>query len=62
MKKFSLILFFILAAGIFGPGFFAIPAQAQEAGKRSDETAECEEQKMGSEEKKGEIKSGEQQP
>jgi predicted porin len=33
MKKFSLILFLILAAGIIGPGFFAIPAQAQDAGK-----------------------------
>jgi len=33
MKKFSLIYFLILAAGIFSPGFFAIPAQAQNAGK-----------------------------
>ena len=33
-----------------------------EAGKESDETADGEQQKMGSEEKKAKIKSGEQQP
>jgi hypothetical protein len=38
------------------------PETGSEAGKISDETAEVEQQKMGSEEKKSEIKSGEQQP
>ena len=33
-----------------------------EAGKRSDETADGEQQKMGGEEKKSETESGEQQP
>ena len=33
-----------------------------EASKRSDETADGEQQKTGSEKKKSEIKSGEQQP
>ena len=38
------------------------PETGSEASKRSDETAEGEQQKMDSEEKKTEIKSGEQQP
>jgi hypothetical protein len=38
------------------------PETGSEASKISDETAEVEQQKMGSEEKKSEIKSGEQQP
>ena len=38
------------------------PETGSEASKRSDETAEGEQQKMDSEEKKAEIKSGEQQP
>ncbi len=38
------------------------PETGGEAGKRSDETADGQQQKMGSEEKKTEIKSGEQQP
>ena len=38
------------------------PETGSEAGKRSDETADGEQQKMGSEEKKEETKSGEQQP
>lgn len=38
------------------------PETGGEASKRSDETAESEQQKMGSEEKKTEIKSGEKQP
>ena len=38
------------------------PETGSEAGERSDETAEVEQQKMGSEEKKAEINSGEQQP
>jgi hypothetical protein len=33
-----------------------------EAGKKLDETADGEQQKMGSEEKKAKIKSGEQPP
>ncbi len=33
------------------------PETGSEAGKRPDETAECEEQKMGSEEKEAEIKN-----
>ena len=38
------------------------PVTGSEAGKESDETADGEQQKMGSEEKKAKIKSGEQQP
>jgi hypothetical protein len=38
------------------------PETGSKASKRSDETADNEQQKMGSEEKKSEIKSGEQQP
>ena len=38
------------------------PETGSEASKRSDETPEGEQQEMGSEEKKTEIKSGEQQP
>ena len=38
------------------------PEAGSEAGKESDETADGEQQKMGSEEKKKEIKSDEQQP
>ena len=38
------------------------PETGSGASKRSDETAEGEQQKMDSEEKKAEIKSGEQQP
>jgi hypothetical protein len=38
------------------------PETGSEAGKRSDETADGEQQKMGSEEKKEETESGEQQP
>ena len=38
------------------------PETGSEAGKRSDETADGEKQKIGSEEKKTEIKSGEKQP
>jgi len=38
------------------------PETGSEAGKRSDETADGEQQKIGSEEKKAKIKSGEQQP
>ena len=37
------------------------PETGSEAGKKADETADGEQQKMGSEEKKEEIKSGEQQ-
>jgi hypothetical protein len=36
------------------------PETGSKASKRSDETADNEQQKMGSEEKKSEIKSGEQ--
>jgi hypothetical protein len=38
------------------------PEAGSEAGKKLDETADGEQQKMGSEEKKTKIKSGEQQP
>jgi hypothetical protein len=38
------------------------PETGSEAGKRSDETADGEQQKIGSEEKKAKIKSCEQQP
>jgi len=38
------------------------PETGSEAGKRSDETADGQQQKMSSEEKKAKIKSGEQQP
>ena len=38
------------------------PETGSEAGKKLDETADGEQQKMGSEEKKAKIKSGEQQP
>ncbi len=38
------------------------PETGSEAGKKSDETADGQQQKMGSEEKKKENKSGEQQP
>ena len=38
------------------------PETGSEASKKSDGTANGEQQKMGSEEKKGEIKSSEQQP
>jgi len=38
------------------------PETGSETGKRSDETADGEQQKMGSEEKKVELKDGEQQP
>jgi len=38
------------------------PKTGSEASKRSDETADGEQQKTGSEKKKSEIKSGEQQP
>jgi hypothetical protein len=38
------------------------PETGSEANNRSDETADGEQQKMGSEEKKTETKSGEQQP
>ena len=38
------------------------PETGSEAGKKSDETADGEQQKMGSEENNSEIKSGEQQP
>ena len=38
------------------------PESGSEAGKESDETADGEQQKMTSEEKKTEFKSGEQQP
>jgi hypothetical protein len=38
------------------------PETGSKASKRSDETGDNEQQKMGSEEKKSEIKSGEQQP
>jgi hypothetical protein len=38
------------------------PETGSEAGKRSDETADGEQQKMNSEEKKEETESGEQQP
>ena len=38
------------------------PETGSKASKRSDETADGEQQKTGSEKKKSEIKSGEQQP
>jgi hypothetical protein len=38
------------------------PETGSDAGKKSDETAGGEQQKMTSEEKKAKIKSGEQQP
>jgi hypothetical protein len=38
------------------------PQTGSEAGKRSDETADGEQQEMGNEEKKEETKSGVQQP
>ena len=38
------------------------PENGSEAGERSDETAEGEQQTTSSEEKKGETRSGEQQP
>ena len=38
------------------------PEAGSEAGKRSDETADGEQQKMDNEEKKAEPKGGEQQP
>ncbi|CAB1058224.1 hypothetical protein D1BOALGB6SA_2980 [Olavius sp. associated proteobacterium Delta 1] len=38
------------------------PETGSEAGKRSDETTDIEQQKMSSEEKKAKIKSDEQQP
>ena len=38
------------------------PETGSEAGKRSEETADGEQQKMGGEEKKSETESGEQQP
>ena len=38
------------------------PETGSEAGKKSDETADGEQQKMGSEKNNSEIKSGEQQP
>ena len=38
------------------------PEAGSEAGKKLDETADGEQQKMGSEEKKAKIKSGEQPP
>jgi len=38
------------------------PAAGSEAGKEPDETAEGEQENMDSEEKEGEIKSGDQQP
>jgi len=38
------------------------PETGSEAGKKSDETADGEKQKTGSEKKKTDIKSGEQQP
>jgi hypothetical protein len=38
------------------------PKTGSEAGKRSDETADGEQQKKSSDEKNSEIKSGEQQP
>ena len=38
------------------------PETGSEAGKRSDETADGQQQKMSSQEKKTEIKSDEQQP
>lgn len=38
------------------------PETGGEASKRSDETADGEQQEMGSEEKKTEVTSGEQQP
>ena len=38
------------------------PEAGSETGKRSDETANGEQQKIGSEEKKAKSKSGEQQP
>ena len=38
------------------------PETASEAGKKSDEAADDEQQKIGSDEKKAKIKSGEQQP
>ena len=38
------------------------PETSSKASKRSDETADGEQQKMGSEKKKSETKSGEQQP
>ena len=38
------------------------PETGSETGKESDETADGEQQKIGSEEKKAKIKSGEQQP
>jgi len=40
----------------------AEPEADSEAGKKLDETEDGEQQKMGSEEKKAKIKSGEQQP
>ena len=42
--------------------YHAEPETGSEASKRSDETADGEQQKMDSEEKKKEIKSGEQLP
>ena len=38
------------------------PKTGSEASKRSDETADGEQQKTGSEKKKSEIRNGEQQP
>ena len=38
------------------------PETGSDAGNKSDETADGEQQKMGSEEKKAKIKSGEQPP
>jgi hypothetical protein len=38
------------------------PETGSEAGKRSDQTADGQQQKMGNEEKKAKSKSGEQQP
>ncbi len=38
------------------------PETGSEAGKRSDETADGEQQKMGSEDENVKTKSGEQQP
>ena len=38
------------------------PETGSEAGKRSDQTADGQQQKTGSEEKQGKSKSGEQQP
>jgi hypothetical protein len=42
--------------------YHAEPETGSEASKRSDETADGEQQKMDSEEKKSETNSGEQQP